>query len=45
MKIFSLQLSEELAQSIKDLAKSNNINFSNQIRLILTEYLRKIKND
>ena len=42
-KVYSLQLPDDLAKDIKDLAKSNNINFSNQVRLILTAYIRKIK--
>lgn len=42
-KVYSLQIPDDLANDIKELAKRNNINFSNQVRLILSAYIRKIK--
>ena len=42
-RIYSFQLPESLAKNLKELAQSNNINFSNMVRLILTEYVKRAK--
>lgn len=42
-KIYSVQLPESLAKDLKELAQSNNINFSNMVRLILTDYVKRVK--
>lgn len=44
-KIYSVQLPESLANDLKELAQSNNLNFSNMVRFILTEYVKKARKE
>ena len=44
-KIYSVQLPESLVNDLKELAQSNNLNFSNMVRFILTEYVKKARKE
>lgn len=44
-KIYSVQLPESLVNNLKELAQANNLNFSNMVRFILTDYIKRAKKE